>query len=200
MNEEHGKKCITNIPKTFQHLAEPLTNNSHNAYALLMGQQYNNNYIIALDVDNKENCTVLNGIPFIQQLFMIHNYEPNTPTAKTGNDGLHYLFTVTQKQFTALKSSYTELLYENKHYAAVDVKVKNQFLLVEPTKYKVTKNSETICKCYTWLNNNFSHIEPLPEFLYNLLLNQHSPYNNNNNTNINTNNTAHEPTTINNLL
>lgn len=70
---------------------------------------------------------------------------------------MHYLYTVTQEQFNALKALYTEIPYENQRYS-IDAKVSNQFVLVESTVYGNNKK-------YRWLNNDFANIEQISEFL-----------------------------------
>jgi hypothetical protein len=178
------KKKAKEIPAGYTLLTEPLVNKHHNCYCLLMGTELPDNkqsskqdtyYLIGLDIDNKETATTKNGIGKIKELFKIHKYKPNTPKAKTGNNGLHYLFKVNENELQQLKSSYTELRIDNEKYA-IDAKIKNQLLYVEPTVYQ--SGSET--KHYQWINKNFDSIERLPTFLYNILLSQHSLKTNNN--------------------
>ena len=63
----------------------------------------NKYYLILIDIDNKESATVKNGMDKWKQIIKGKNI--NTPIQKTGNDGLHYLFKVSQKIFDKLKSS-----------------------------------------------------------------------------------------------
>jgi hypothetical protein len=133
--------------------------NSMNGMAIrtgcLIDEKY---YLILIDIDNKETETVKNGLHKWEEL--IKGKKINTPTQKTGNGGLHYLFKVSQSLYDKLPSSGTELVIDNEKYA-IDFKAKNQFMIVEPSTY----NNKT----YKWTTKITTEVQEMPEWLVNII-------------------------------
>jgi hypothetical protein len=135
--------------------------NKHNGMALRTGILIDDEYyLILIDIDNKESETVKNGMDKWKQI--IKGKIINTPTQKTGNDGLHYLFKVSENIFDKLKSSGTELVIDGEKYA-IDYKAKNQFMIVEPSKYDG--------KYYKWTTNISTPVQEMPDWLVRIIIN-----------------------------
>lgn len=134
---------------------------SMNGMAIRTGTNLGNGYyLILIDIDNKETDTVKNGLTKWNSL--IKNKEQiNTPTQKTGNGGMHYLFKVPEKIFKTLRSSGTELEIDLTKYA-IDFKGKNQFMIVEPSNYSG--------KTYTWITGYDVEIQEIPGWLIDIVV------------------------------
>ena len=88
-----------------------------NGMALRTGLVVNDYHVVLIDIDDKNENGILNGMS--KWNILIKHKNINTPTQKTGNNGLHYLFKVPSNIF--------------------NFKGKNQFVIVEPSEYQ-TKN------------------------------------------------------------
>ena len=78
-----------------------------NGLSLKMGTKIDDaEYVILVDVDNKHNT-----IKTWKALLKQHHKATvlRTPTATTGNGGLHYLFKVSEEQLNKMQNSYTGL-------------------------------------------------------------------------------------------
>jgi hypothetical protein len=174
--KSNGKKELKNIPK-FSEIThdnyKQYVDCSTNAMAIRMGcttTSDSNEYVVLIDIDNKEDTqTVKNGIIKWKELIKYHTLGLvedkiiETPTQKTGNHGLHYLFKVTKEKFDLLPASITEISINNIKYS-IDFKGKNQFALVEPTNYDG--------KFYQWIVPYDENIANLPDWLYKILIDQ----------------------------
>jgi P4 family phage/plasmid primase-like protien len=165
---DNGKKKLRNCPK---HGSINKTNyaqfvsNQHNAMAIKTGLQYGNNddyFYVLIDVDDKNEDGKYNGLKKWNEMLEDQN-EINTPTQKTGNKGLHYLFKVTKNVFEKLPCSITDMMIDGKIYT-IDFKGSNQFMLVEPTKYAN--------KTYKWATNFTEDLEEMPKWILNILMKQ----------------------------
>ena len=136
--------------------------NDSNCLAIKMGTSIDTEYkIIGVDIDNKTEENILNGVDKWQEI--IKNLNINTMVQTTANKGYHYLFKVTNEQFKNIKNIIT-LKIENKKYS-IDVKAnENSFLICEPSKfYDENKN----IKKYKWINKE--NIQIIPDEIYNLI-------------------------------
>ena len=104
--------------------------------ALRTGLVVNDYHVVLIDIDDKNENGILNGMS--KWNILIKHKNINTPTQKTGNNGLHYLFKVPSNIFEILPASITGLYIEGKKYS-INFKGKNQFVIVEPSEYQ-TKN------------------------------------------------------------
>lgn len=151
---DNGKKLLKNVP-SFSNIDcnnyDEYIDNKMNGMALRLGI----NNIVLIDVDNKDDTdTVLNGM--IKWHIMTKKRKFNTPTQKTGNGGLHYLFKVSDDIFDKLPASITELNIDGQRYS-IDFKSKNQFVIVEPTEYDG--------KNYQWTIDFKTEIQEMPKWL-----------------------------------
>ena len=126
------------------------------------GDQINDSdYVILVDVDNK-NDTMNKW----NDLLKTHHKTTNlkTPTATTGNNGLHYLFKVSEDKYNKLQKSYTTLNINNIKLH-IDVKAGNGLQLAEPTKYIALGRTT---KKYNWINDSIYKydIMDLPSWFY----------------------------------
>jgi len=164
----NNKKQFTFIPqfsqiteKNYSQFINNTNTNKMNGLALRLGTIVDNDYyVILLDIDNKEdNEEMKNGMTKWKEL--IQNKNIVTMTQKTGNNGLHYLFKINKKQYETLPATITGLNIDGVKYS-IDFKNKNQFVIVEPTKYGD--------KTYKWINID-EKIEIIPEWIYEMLCN-----------------------------
>jgi len=136
--------------------------NDSNCLAIKMGISIDTEYkIIGVDIDNKTEENILNGVDKWQEI--IKNLNINTMFQTTANKGYHYLFKVTNEQYKNIKNIIT-LKIKNKKYE-IDVKAnENSFLICEPSKfYDENKN----IKMYKWINKE--NIQIIPDEIYNLI-------------------------------
>jgi hypothetical protein len=163
--KDNGKKILKNIP-TFSDIKNNnysnYINDNLNGMGLRMGCMIDNHYIILIDIDNKEDGVndVKNGLTKWKELIKGKD-AIITPMQKTGNNGLHYLFKVDADTFENLPASITELVISGVKYS-IDFKGKNQFMLVEPSKYDG--------KVYKWLTKYDTEIQDLPSWLLWLII------------------------------
>jgi hypothetical protein len=164
---ENDKKKFTYIPSFLKITKENNSNyikNNTNGLAIRLGIcDKNNAYVILIDIDNKpDNNTTKNGMTKWTELLKIHdtNNKIKTMKQKTGNNGLHYLFRVKEKDFEKLPAMITELNIDGQKYS-IDFKGKNQFVIVEPTNYDN--------KFYKW-DDIDEKIQLIPKWMYDLLV------------------------------
>ena len=106
---------------------------TYNGLCLKMGTKLDDdNYVILVDVDNK-NGTVDKWLDLLKQHQKTTKIK--TPTAITGNDGIHYLFKVPSELYKHLQNAYTGLNVDGVKLD-IDIKCNNGLQLAEPTKYK----------------------------------------------------------------
>ena len=162
--KQNGKKHLLNIPK-FSNIDEEnyqdYIKNNMNGMAIRVGTLIDDNYyVVLLDIDNKEDDeTIQNGMIVWKQI--IKKKKIQTPTQKTGNNGLHYLFKVKGDVFDELPASITGLIYDNKK-TSIDFKGKNQFMIVEPSKYDD--------KIYKWTTDIKTDIQVMPQWLLDIII------------------------------
>ena len=170
-NETIPKKSLSNLPShsTITKFSSTLIN-SYNGLCLKMGKKIDDdNYVILLDIDNK-NDTVDKWFEIVKKHQKTKKFK--TPTAITGNDGLHYLFKVPEKLFQKLQNSYTGLNIDGVKID-IDVKGYNGLQLAEPTRYNAL-NNET--KSYKWYNDTIYKydIMTIPTWIYKIIINSSS--------------------------
>lgn len=145
---------------------------TYNGLAIRMGTPINGGYVIGLDIDNKPDGTLLKWTDILLQHNINSTSGFTTPTAKTGNNGYHYLFKVTDEQFKNI-STFTGLTIDNVKYS-IDLKAGNQFLLVEPTKY--TTYDKKCIKKYEWvISPANAEIMSIPAWVYDLVKTKVTP-------------------------
>jgi P4 family phage/plasmid primase-like protien len=162
--KDDGKKILKNVP-AFSNIDSDnyvdYINDITNAMAIRLGHIIDDDhYVVLLDIDNKEQENVNNGLTKWKEL--IKNKTITTPTQKTGNDGLHYLFKVDTETFESLPAAITELIIDGEKYS-IDFKGKNQFALVEPSKYDN--------KFYKWIVDFSTDIQVMPRWILKYILN-----------------------------
>jgi hypothetical protein len=170
-NDSHPKKELKKMP---QHGAlQAFDNNlikTYNGLCLKMGIQLkgNDEYLILIDVDNKNGTMAM-----WQELLQRHQKIPfRTPTATTGNNGLHYLFKVSHEQLQQMQSAYTGLMIDGVKYD-IDVKARNGVQLAQPTRYTAVDGS---IKKYQWIKDTIYKydIMKLPQWLYSIIINSNN--------------------------
>jgi hypothetical protein len=136
-------------------------NNEHNCMALRMGLKCdnNNNYVVLIDIDTSEDNATFSGMKKWKEL-LDEKDEINTPTQKTGNNGLHYLFKVTENVYNTLPAAITKIVIDGKKYS-IDFKGKNQLVFVAPTKYDG--------KIYKWTTEFTDEIQTMPKWLLSII-------------------------------
>jgi P4 family phage/plasmid primase-like protien len=166
--DNKGKKKPFNVPK-FSNITATncldYVDNNHNCMALRMGEKHNtdNYYVVLFDVDTSEEEDVLSGLVKWKELVKTKP-EINTPTQRTGNNGLHLLFKITnQNLFDKLPTSITKMTIDGKKYS-IDFKGKNQLVFVTPTKYNG--------KSYKWITNFTEELQEMPKWIIDILMNQ----------------------------
>ena len=94
--KDNNKKYLKNIPKFSDITCENCNNyidNNMNGFALRVGVLVDDYYIILIDIDDKEDTKdTKNGMT--KWNLLIQDKKIKTPTQKTGNNGLHYIFKV----------------------------------------------------------------------------------------------------------
>ena len=150
--------------------------NLQNCVGLRMGMKTDDGFvIIAIDLDNKDDDDeneVYNGVNKFLELISEHENinkinKLKTWIQKTGNNGYHLLFKVTEEQYNQIKNI-NGLRIDGKKYT-IDIKAdENSFIVVEPSTYFDNKNNE---KTYKWLNKK-GDIGLIPNWLFNLIKNK----------------------------
>ena len=175
-------ECQSNI--NMNNYNDDYINDNHNGFLMKMGTTLqDNNILVGLDIDNKDNhfekigskeIEVLNGmdkwINMLEQNNINSIDDIDTPIQQTANNGLHYLFKVNKNDYSQLKTI-NGLYIDDKKYS-IDFKANNQCLIVEPSMY--IKGDET--KYYKWLKSPEEQpIQYMPLFIYNTLLKSKPP-------------------------
>ncbi len=163
---EEDKKVLLNVPQFSTLNIDNCINSvniTHNCMALRMGTKIEDDYyVVLIDIDDKDEDNAQNGM--IKWKDLTKNMkEFNTPTQKTGNNGLHYLFKVKEEKFKNLPNAKTKLYIDGEKFT-IDFKGFNQFVIVEPTKYAG--------KSYKWIIDSSNEIEELPKWIYDILINK----------------------------
>lgn len=144
-------------------------NEKYNCFFLGLGKQLTDGkYLFGFDVDDKTEEARKNGLVKWREIIKEKNFNPDTPTATTGNGGLHYLFKLTKEQFERVKTSITDLKIDDEIYT-IDTKCFKSCFIVEPTTYKDI-NGNT--KKYTWniRPSTVDKIADLPDWLEELFI------------------------------
>ena len=162
--KDDGKKELKNIPKFLDITTDnydDYIDNRMNGMAIRMGQQIKDttDYVVLIDIDNKDDDNVQNGMTKWKEI--IKGKKINTPTQKTGNDGLHYLFRVSEEDFMKLPNAVTQMIIDENRYS-IDFKGKNGFMIVEPTNYE-NKN-------YKWTTSYDTYIQMMPKWMLKILM------------------------------
>lgn len=134
-----GKKQLINVPK-FSNITKEnyleFIDHDMNGVAIRMGSLINDDadeFVVLIDIDNKDDTNrVLYGMTKWNEL--IDGKKIYTPIQKTGN-------------------KITELLIDGLRYS-IDFKGKNQFVIVEPSKYEK--------KVYKWKNEFSMNLQDMP--------------------------------------
>ncbi len=167
--KKDGKKDLKGVPK-FSEIDKNncinKINKNTNGMAIRMGCKYldEDYFIVLLDIDTKDDKenNIWSGMTKWNEL-MEGKKELVTPTQRTGNNGLHYLFKVSEDIFIKLPKSITEMSIDGKMYS-IDFKGENQFALVEPSKYDD--------KIYKWIIDFSEDIMEMPKWILSILLKQ----------------------------
>ncbi len=167
--KKDGKKDLKGVPK-FSEIDKNncinKINKNTNGMAIRMGCKYKDEdyFIVLLDIDTKDDKEndILSGMTKWKELIEGRK-ELVTPTQRTGNNGLHYLFKVSEDIFAKLPKSITEMSIDGKMYS-IDFKGENQFALVEPSKYDD--------KIYKWIIDFSEDIMEMPKWILCILLKQ----------------------------
>lgn len=144
-----SRNCLDNV------------NNNKNCMALRMGTKIDDDYYIVLfDVDMTEDDDTKCGMTKWKEL-LEGKKEINTPTQKTGNNGLHYLFKVSEENFNKLPRLITKIVIDGVRYS-LDFKGENQMMFVAPTNYHG--------KSYKWIIDFTEDIEEMPKWLLTIIM------------------------------
>jgi len=171
---EKGKKKIT-FDKVSQNWTKlKKSQKIIKSYGVRTGYVNKNSSYILLDFDNKEfenGC--YNGIELMNILIDRKIISLNNDyIQKTGNNGYHFIFKISKEKVDKLKSSKTDLYFENTLYFA-DIKANNQFFIGAGSEY-VDKNGNI--KKYTLINDK---IREIPDELYKIFFdNMYKPISN----------------------
>lgn len=137
-----------------------------NGLIIPLGECYD--CLIGVDVDNKNNT-----VEFFNDLAMNNDYDLNTLTIKTINNGFHYYFKLNKRQREGLKdfmASTAKIFSNDKNQRNIDVKYNNQIffgpslLIHNDKKYKYEIDIDT-------------DPDILPDYLYNEILRIHRTQN-----------------------
>jgi len=169
--DKNGSKKLLNLPShiNINKYDKAYIDKRKNGLGIRTGtKQKNNMFVIGFDVDKKDNKDgVKNGLTKWNELLKEHKFKSpdsiNTPTQKTGNNGYHYLFLVTDDQLKIIGSSITDLIIDGIKYS-IDVKASNQLLICEPSIYKG--------KFYKWLDDKTPSdidILKMPSWIYDII-------------------------------
>jgi len=163
--DANNKKKLSNIPLflTINEYNKKFINPNFNGLSIRTGTMINeNSYLIVLDIDNKDDEeNIKNGLPkWLEILKQKNCNDLETPTQKTGNNGLHLLFKVSEEQFQYIKPIIS-LKIDGKSYS-IDVKAANGFIIVEPSTYNG--------KSYKWIKKPYeTDILDMPLWLFELI-------------------------------
>ena len=165
------KKEASKLPMDWQNATSTNIKSKHNGFLLVTGTKINNKYIIAIDIDNKEDTEeYFNGLKFWNELIKKNNYTVTSPTQLTGNNGFHILFFLSQKQYNNISKNITSLEIKEKAYS-IDIKCKKGCIYCEPTQYESLTGGT---KYYKWIiEPKIEYIQDIPDFLYNIIYDYH---------------------------
>jgi len=194
--KSNGKKDISEIPShsKINKFSSSNIDKRKNGHAIRTGTKIKDKYLIAVDIDDKPEEDIYNGLPKWKELLNTHynikqktikiNVDENlkldeistetgitflkTPTQKTGNNGYHYLFLVDEEQFNIIGSGLIGLTINNsfKKYS-IDVKALNGFIISEPSKYSN--------KFYKWIVAPDTDILNIPSWLFEIIRQNKQP-------------------------
>jgi len=164
LKEVDGRKVASMMPGAWQSASQSYINEDLNGYLMNTGILIGDKYIIAIDIDNKDDKpNHLNGLTFFNKYIINKNIDINTAKQITGNNGIHYLFFITKAQYKQISANITSLTYNNQSYT-IDIKCKNGCIFVEPTTYNNKK--------YEWeIKPIIENIQDIPIKIYDLILN-----------------------------
>lgn len=94
-DEQKLKKDPKNMPSYKNKKLKPYFNSSKNGTIIFLGNKYN---LIGVDVDNKNDT-----IEFFNNLAIDNDFDLNTLSVRTINDGMHYYFRLSDEQSNNLK-------------------------------------------------------------------------------------------------
>ena len=147
-------------------------NKNHNGFLLNTGNKIGDKYIIGVDIDNKDDKKgELNGLDFWNNFIEEKELNITTPRQKTGNNGYHYLFLLSEEQYKIISGNITGLKVGSNKYT-IDIKCKNGCLYVEPTIYKSLETGED--KKYVWeVKPELNNFQDIPTEIYDLIKNHY---------------------------
>lgn len=166
MYDHANKKKRIYPPKGYNEFTRHETYYDEGSYgiAIRTGKEYNKGrYLILIDIDNKEEGIVENGMRLWERWEGEDKMIGETVKERTPSGGYHYYYYVDEEQRKYIGSSKTQIEYEKKRYA-VDYKFKNQCAIMSPSYYY--KNG---IKCeYKWEGKDIlsGSIRKLPEVIY----------------------------------
>ena len=176
-------QCESNI--NMNNYNDDYIKEGQNGYLMKMGTKLEENkYIVGLDIDvkedyietkNKKEIEVKNGmtkwIEILKKNYIDDIDSLITPIQKTGNNGRHYLFKLSEDDYKRLKTI-NGLFIDGIKYS-IDFKANNQCLIVEPSCYM---NDKGELKEYKWIKSPEDQpILYMPLFVYNMLLKSKAP-------------------------
>jgi hypothetical protein len=170
------KKNPSNLPFKWQEQTVSNIIPNQNGYLMRtgtkIGEGENEKYIIAIDVDNKDDFDEYkNGLTYWNQLLKEKNYNVTTATQSTGNNGFHFLFTVSPEKYKHVSSNITGLKINKQRYT-IDIKATKACIYCEPSNYTSLENGKI--KEYKWIiKPKIKNFQILPDFLYELIYNHH---------------------------
>ena len=198
INPKTGKKVFLNFTtpfSTIEKYSDKHIDKRKAGYGIRMGMKHGDKYIIGFDVDNKIGqyngltkwTELLNKHYTIKDTDKIINIDESyntefhklqhdkillyldTPIQKTGNNGYHYLFLVSEEQLKAIGGGILGLYVEDSSEKySIDIKATNGYLACEPSKYKN--------KFYKWLKAPYdTNILDIPDWLFEIIKNSQSP-------------------------
>ncbi len=166
LKEFDGKKKMVQKPRTFNNFNEKnclkSVKDNHNCLTILTGSR---SKIIVIDIDNKNDKTVKNGLTMWESWIKKYKDIP-TWKAKTGNSGYHYYFKYDDK--TKEFKNKSNITVGNIK-CSIDIRNDQGLIYAPPTVYE----SEDNFKKYTWINSPFDNeLQEIPDWLYNKIYNK----------------------------
>lgn len=162
VNQKYDKIC-ENLPPTYaDKKVKNMYDKSMNGTAIFLGKEYG--YIIGVDVDDKNDTP-----EFFNDLCLDNNFDMNTFTMRTPNNGKHYYFVLNDEQKEGLKNfrASTGKCYTTKDQKRnIDIKYTNQYFYGP----SIIEHDDKIFKYE--IENEHEPLE-LPKFLYDEILRIH---------------------------
>ena len=181
VHEQTRTKIFKDIPTfgIYKKFNKKNIDETKNGHGVIMGTKQGDKYIIGLDIDNKPG--IYDGLEKWKALLNKHYKLKNenddilfhfdTPTQKTGTNGYHYLFLVSQEQLKIIGCSITGLYIDDSDDKyKIDIKATNQFLACEPSNYDG--------KIYKWIKApHETAIINIPNWIFNIIVKhkEHKP-------------------------